>query len=331
MDKLAKAFYELQDIIQQYNSFLLIVHPHPDADALGAAFSLRSYIHKQTGSKKKKTKTTEIYSLDLPMANLASLFDFKKITTKLNLEGKEVVIFLDRGDVYHLLKFPQKIAASNKPPRKIVNIDHHLNTRLDNALNIRDTKASSTSEIIYRFFQTVGFSPTPTEAQYLLSGIWFDTGGFKHSNTSAEVLKIAGELMRQGASLNKIIRAASADKPLNVLRLWGLALKRAQINKQGIVYSYLTKKDLQEKGVKPEELNASYLSELLNTIANTKFSIMLTENADNTIKASLRSEEHKKTDVAKIARRFLGGGHKLASGFEIKGKIKPTKDGFLIE
>jgi nanoRNase/pAp phosphatase (c-di-AMP/oligoRNAs hydrolase) len=35
-------------------------------------------------------------------------------------------------------------------------------------------------------------------------------------------------------------------------------------------------------------------------------------------------------DVSKIAAGFGGGGHKLASGFEIKGKIQETKEGWEI-
>jgi len=47
----------------------------------------------------------------------------------------------------------------------------------------------------------------------------------------------------------------------------------------------------------------------------------LTELGGDKIKGSLRSEEYKHCDVSQIAKLFGGGGHKLASGFELKGKI----------
>ncbi len=325
-EKLTTKFEKLKKLISQYEDFLLVIHPSPDADALGSSYALREYILQQ------KNKKVSIYSIDEPADNLKSLFYFKNITTKLNLNNKEVIIFLDRGDVYYKFDFPQKIKKLKKRPKKIINIDHHADTNIKGALNIRSVQASSTSEIIYYFFQYASFDFKLKVAQYLLSGIWFDTGGFKHNNTSPEVLEIAGQLMRKGASITKINRTLTANKPISVLKLWGLALKRAQINeKNGMVVSFLTKKDLEKNNTSIKDLDSAKLSELLNTIAGTKFSLMLTERDENKVKASLRSESYKKIDVSKIAKMFKGGGHKLASGFEIKGKLKKTKDGWIVE
>jgi len=324
--KLTTKFIKLKKLIDQYESFLLVVHPSPDADALGASYALKEYITAQ------KNKKVVIYSIDLPGNNLRNLFNIKNLTTKLNLNNKEVIIFIDRGDVYYKLDFDKKIKKMSNPPQHIINIDHHANTTIPEALNIRDTKASSTSELIYYFFQQESFKITPQLAQYLLNGIWFDTGGFKHNNTSPEVLEISGQLMRQGASVTKINRELMANKPVSVLKLWGLALKRVQINKKtGMAVSFITKKDLEKHNTSISELDSAKLSELLNTIAGTKFSLMLTERDENKVKASLRSEPYKKIDVSKIAQSFKGGGHKLASGFEVEGKLKKTKDGWFVE
>jgi len=56
----------------------------------------------------------------------------------------------------------------------------------------------------------------------------------------------------------------------------------------------------------------------------------LSEREDGIVKGSLRSEEYKGVDVSKIAAQFGGGGHKLASGFEVKGKIVETEEGWEI-
>jgi len=325
--QLKNKFLTLQKIIAQHRRFFLVIHPSPDADALGASYSLQEYIHRQNPNNQ-----TTIYSIDLPSENLKPLFDFKKITTKLQLNNTDVLIFLDRGDVYYKLSFEKKLKKISAPPQIIVNIDHHTNTVIPEAVNIRNTTASSTSEIMYYFFQEVNFPIDLTIAQYLLNGIWFDTGGFRHNNTTPEVLEISGELMRKGASISKINRYLTANKPVEVLKLWGLALERVRVNtKTGMAVSYITKKDLEKSGVTIKQLDPSKLSELLNTIADTKFSLMLTEREENKVKASLRSDEYKKVDVRKIAQLFKGGGHKLASGFEVPGKIKPTKDGLMVE
>jgi len=322
-EELSLQFKKLKKIITTYNNFLLVVHPSPDADALGSSFGLKNYI---TSLNKKAT----IYSIDMPSKDLETLFKFKNITTILDLKNKEVIIFLDRGDVYYKLGFEEKISKLSNPPKKIINIDHHPHTKIDIALNIRSTQAAATSEIIYTFFDKIHFSINQKTAQYLLNGIYADTGGFKHNNTSPEVLEIAGELMRHGASITKINRALFANKTISALKLWGVALDRVQINKKtGMAVSFITKSDLKKCNASIEDLDG--LSEILNTISEAKFSLMLTERAENRVKASLRSEEYKKIDVSKIARLFKGGGHKLASGFEIEGKLKQTKNGWIVE
>ena len=317
-------FKKLESIIKEYKNFLLVIHPGPDADALGSSFSLKKYIESHSD------KNALIYCVDEPSEELGALFNTKNITTTLQIHDKDVIIILDRGDVYHKLEIDKKVAKLKNPPKELVNIDHHPRTAIDKALNIRTTTAAATSEIIYSFFEYLKFDYSQIVSQYLLNGIYADTGGFKHNNTSPEVLEIAGNLMRKGASISKINRALFANKSLSALKLWGLALDRAQVNKKtGMAVSFITKEDLKKCNATSKDLTG--LSEILNTISEAKFSLMLTEGDDNKIKASLRSEEYKKIDVSKIAQSFKGGGHKLASGFEIEGSLHQTKDGWVIK
>ncbi len=93
--------------------------------------------------------------------------------------------------------------------------------------------------------------------------------------------------------------------------------------------SFITKEDLKRCGATPHDLDG--ISEILNTISDSRFALVLSERAQDKIKASLRSEEYKQVDVSAIARQFMGGGHKLASGFEIKGRLRQVGDSWIIE
>jgi len=93
--------------------------------------------------------------------------------------------------------------------------------------------------------------------------------------------------------------------------------------------SFITKEDLDRAGASTEDISG--ISEILNTISDSKFSLVLSEHEQNKVKASLRSDEHKKVDVSRIARKFKGGGHKLSSGFEIKGRLRQVGDSWIIE
>jgi len=114
------------------------------------------------------------------------------------------------------------------------------------------------------------------------------------------------------------------------LKLWGKALEKAHINPaSGMISSVITQKDMEECRAGVEDM--ARVSEILNTVPGTKFSLVLSEREGGLIKGSLRSEEGRGVDVAQIAAQFGGGGHKLAAGFEIKGKIVETKEGWKIE
>ena len=323
MEPLAKKFEELNNILKESKNLLLIVHPQPDADALGAAFCLTNFI------KKEFKKTTDIFSIDNPSKAQAVLFPTNKIKNKINLKKYDVLTFIDRGDVFYKLGFDKKIENFSPKP-KILNIDHHFHTFIPKALNILDTNCSATAEIVFRFLDYIDFEIDQKNAQYLLNGIYSDTGGFRHNNTSAQSLEIAATLLRKGARLEKITRALFANKSINTLKLWSIALERAKINpKTGMVVSFITKKDL--KKYKASESEISGISEILNTITESNFSLVLSEREKNKIKASLRSEEYKGIDVSEIARKFKGGGHKLASGFEINGRLIQANDDWTIE
>lgn len=318
-------FKKLDSIIKNAKSILLTIHPRPDADALGSAFALRSYLEQ-----KFPNLNIKIYTTDQPGKQLAQLFKEYKVVNEFSYNDFDSFIFLDRGSIFYELGFDKKL-LKKQFLNKIANIDHHNKGALiPDALNIVDSKSSATCEIIYDFFKSIEFKLDFKTAQYLLNGIFADTGGFRHSNTSPKTLEVASHLMRNGASITKVNRVLFANKSLDTLKLWGIALERAQLNKKtGMAVSFITKEDLEKCNATIHDLGG--ISEMLNTISGSKFSLVLSERPNNKVKASLRSDEHKKIDVSEIARKFKGGGHKLSSGFEIDGKLKKIDGAWVIE
>ncbi len=318
-------FKQLSVILENARSVLIVTHPRPDADALGSSFAMRYYLETTFPSTK-----VAIYTLDQPGKQLGKLFNDYPVENKFNYADFDSFIFLDRGSVFYELGFDKKLLAPEYS-HKIVNIDHHNKGALiPDALNIVDSSTSATCEIVYDFFKHASFKLDFKVAQFLLNGIFADTGGFRHSNTSPKTLEIASVLMRNGASITKVNRVLFANKSLDTLKLWGIALERAQLNKKtGMAVSFITEDDLKKCNATIHDLGG--ISEMLNTISGSKFSLVLSERPNNKVKASLRSDEHKKIDVSEIARQFKGGGHKLSSGFEIDGKLKFVDGDWIIE
>lgn len=322
--KYSKEFVAIKKELEKARNVLLVAHTAPDADTLGSVFALKEYI---AGHLKKKVKV----ACNDPIPQY--LEDFLAGETMENPEKMSPGEFdlligcdaVERGF--------EKIVGKPSSKQTVILLDHHTTLRLDKivaAVTISDERYSSVCEILFDFFDFHRIETGKKIAEYLLLGILGDTGIFQHANTTPKVMEMTANLMRRGASLSKLIRLVFRNKRLETLKLWGRAMERAEINpKTGAIMSYLTKEDIEDFGGKAEDISG--VAEILNTVSGTKFSLVLSERGENRVKGSLRSEEYKNVDVSEIARMLKGGGHRLAGGFEIKGKLVHDKNGWKVE
>lgn len=318
MKAFVKEFTTLNYIIKKSNSILLFAHSGPDGDTIGANLALREYILSLG-------KRAEIACFDPFPKYLENLFKGEFVfPDQIDFSTYDTFIACDSVE-----RGFQKIYNNLSEKKVTVLIDHHPDINLKGDVNIMDSSRSSVCEIIYRFFVFFHIKITKEMATSLMVGILGDTGNFQHSNTSIEVMNIASDLMKKGAQLSKIVEVVFANKKISTLKLWGKAFEKARINQEnGMIATVLTKEDISECEASTEDI--AQVASILNTVPGTKFSLILSQRDQDTIKGSLRSEEYKGVDVSKIAHKFGGGGHKLASGFEIKGRVVETEEGWEI-
>lgn len=291
----------------KFNDFLLATHKNPDGDALGSMLGLGLAL-EELGKK------VTYFCPDRVPSFLKFLPQSARILNKLAKKKYDVIITLDAGDKKRIgLKF------SFLSSKILINIDHHPQAKPFGDLNLISTKVSSVAEIVY--FLTCALKvQNYSIVNCLLTGIFTDTGSFQHANTSSRALEIAAELVRQGANLNRIARETSKSKSLSALKIWGRVLSRTrQDKKRGVTLSAVTQRDFSELGAEPEDLEG--VVNVINSASGTKYALLLSEQEKNKIRASLRSELGRGIDVAKIAAHYGGGGHPLASGFTIKGRL----------
>lgn len=290
-------------------NFLLTTHEYPDGDAIGSMLALGLALEKLG-------KKVTYFSQDRVPGSLKFLPQSAKIRDKLPRREFDVIIALDAGEKKRLgLNF------KGLRYRVLVNIDHHpqASEKPFGDLNLVNTKVSSTAEILYFLLKDWEIFDAKI-ATCLLSGIFTDTGSFQHANTSPRALEIAADLMKRGANLNKIARETYQGKSLAALKIWGRVLTRAlQDKKRGVTLSAITQRDFAELGAEPEDLDG--VVNIINTAEGTRYALLLSEQENNKIRASLRSEPGRGVNVARIAAHYGGGGHTLASGFTIKGRL----------
>ena len=318
MKNFSSEFNTLSYIISKSKNVLLFAHSNPDGDTAGSVLAFKEYLE----SLGKKADIACYDPLPQFLETLTQhIFEFPE---HLDLKSYDAIIGCDsveRG-------FSSVLDSLTKDTVTVI-IDHHPDITISADVVIIDSKRSSVCEIIYEYFISENIRISKNIATYLMIGILGDTGNFQHSNTTSRVMEISADLLKKGASVSKIIQASFANKKISTLKLWGRAFEKAKINQtSGLITTVLTEDDIAECNATTEDVGQ--VASILNTVPGTKFSLVLSERGDGIIKGSLRSEEYKGVDVSEIAHLFGGGGHKLASGFEVKGKIVETKDGWVI-
>ncbi len=305
---------KLISTIKNYQNFLLMIHESPDGDTVAAAVSLFISLNSMRKSVSMVCKD------DIPQPFLF-LPAVDKIQKDILFGDFEVIIVVDCGDLRRT-GYSDRLKNFTKVFKNLINIDHHPKNDLMKIANINfvDQEASSASEIVFKILQKLPVSINKDVATALLTGIYTDTGGFKHSNTSSETLEVASELLMYGARLKIITRNISLNKSVSAMRLWGIALSRLHKNQElQVVSSAITHQDLENCGASYIDLGG--VVNLMNSIPDSKAAILFFETPEGGIRASLRTEKNN-VDIAKIARLFGGGGHKKAAGFTIDGKLK---------
>lgn len=311
-------FHTLEYIILKSKRVLLFAHSRPDPDTVGANLALAEYV-KSCG------KHVDIACFDAFPDILKSLREETFLhPDQLDLTSYDAVIACDSVD-----RGFDKIVGTLSQEQVVVLVDHHPDIPIQGDVVMIDAEYSSSSELLYLFFEATHAKITKSMATMLLMGILFDTGSFQHGGVSPQVMEIAADLVRKGAPLAKITQVIFTNKNIAALKLWGRAFEKAHFNqKNGMLVTAITKKDVEECRASVEDIYQ--VTSILSAVPDAKFALVLSERDDNVIRASLRSMEQHGVDVSAIAHQFGGGGHKLASGFEIQGKLLETQNGWVV-
>jgi phosphoesterase RecJ-like protein len=137
-----------------------------------------------------------------------------------------------------------------------------------------------------------------------------DTGWFRHANTTPATFELAGELVGLGANPTRLYEQLYESAPLARLKLVGVALSRLQVRAGGrVAFTEILLADYPATGSVPGDTE-----DLINfprSVEGVEVALVFIEQLDGGTKVSFRSRS---LDVSKLAERFGGGGHKLASG-----------------
>lgn len=313
-ENLYKKFHEL---LARSKRTLLLAHKKPDGDTLGAAGSVLNYLLRE-GCEVAAFCADPIPEQFSYLPNIERFSHDPAIFQ----DDYDLVCMFDAGD----LKYAGVSDFVNSMPKRpmMVNIDHHATNTKFGDLNLLFVDASSTAEVVHRFYRTNKVFIDSNMATCLLTGILTDTSNFVNPATNATCIRAASDLLICGARATDISNSLMRNKTVPALQLWGTALERLREDKNGIVaVTVIRASDATDLNTDIGDATEG-IANFLGATLSMPVIMVLREQNDGMVKGSLRSSTH---DVSELAKSVGGGGHKKAAGFTVAGKIV-ERDGF---
>jgi bifunctional oligoribonuclease and PAP phosphatase NrnA len=301
------------DAIRTYERFLVVAHENPDGDALGSMLGM-------TLGLRALGKDVVMYLTGTaPLPGEYRFLELSNLQRELPADTEERVLVA--VDCANERRIGEAMTGVDRA-KLVLNVDHHHDNSNFGSVNLIDAEASSTAEIVRDVLHELHVALTPEIAAALYVGLVTDTGRFQYTNTTPKALRLAAELVEEGADVHGIFRHVYESVQFSKLKLLARALERAQLFQGGrLVVSYLLKDDFGDVGA--EEPYSEGIIDYLRAVEGSEMVALIREpprNEGPSRRISLRSS-HDEVDVSAIARQAGGGGHRQAAGFSSERPI----------
>ncbi|QDU19190.1 DHH family phosphoesterase [Urbifossiella limnaea] len=307
----------LTAFLARYDRPLLMTHVRPDADGLGAQLALRDALLR-VGKRPRVAIASKLpprYAFLDPKREVVE--DFRGAGE--NFADCDAVVVLDTGTYNQLGDFGDYLKKRDVP-RAVV--DHHRTQDDLGGLRFVDITAESTGRLAYEITRALGLTPTAEAANHLFMAVATDTGWFRHPNATAETFALAAELVSLGANPTGLYEQLYEAAPLERLKLTGVAIDRLKTRAGGrVAWTEIVMADYPATGAVPGDTE-----DLINyprSVENVEVALLFIEQPGGGTKISFRARA---LDVSKLAERFGGGGHKLASGARVEKPLPQVRE-----
>jgi phosphoesterase RecJ-like protein len=204
-----------------------------------------------------------------------------------------------------------------RPPVTVVNVDHHATNPGYGDLNLVVPEACSTAEIVYGLAVALGVRPAGALAEALYTGILTDTGSFRHGNATPRAFRIASALVGTGIDPARVAQAVYESVPYETLRTLGRTLAALRRTPDGRIAWIRLPHAMLARLRSPSE--SEEWASFPRSLDTAVLSICFKETAPGEVRLSFRSKGA--VDVAALAARFGGGGHRNAAGATARGRL----------
>jgi len=304
-------FRRVVDRLRVADSLLAVTHIRPDGDAIGSAAGLaRSAI--SAGKAVSLLVPDELpgrYEFALAGMDVAGAERFPELAGRAGL-----IVLLDTCVLGQLGDLAGDIGRYKA---KTVVIDHHVTAEDIAADRWIDTSAAAVAVMVAEALDVLAWPVDELAAEALATGILADTGWLRFQNTDARCLRMLARLIDAGVRPDKLYRRLYQNDRPERLALLARALSSVELHCGGkLAVMTIRLGDFVDTGAEADETE-NMANEMLS-VRGVELAVSMIEQGDF-VRASLRSRGS--VDVARLAKRFGGGGHSLAAGCRQSGDL----------
>ncbi|MDY6915171.1 MAG: bifunctional oligoribonuclease/PAP phosphatase NrnA [Candidatus Cloacimonadota bacterium] len=307
----------LTDFISSFPNAAILTHIQPDGDGLGAALALQ-----------------EIFpNLQIVLEEaISDKYNFLDASSRIKIFQREMsydlLIILDCHEEERLGKCAHLLTKA----KKIIAIDHHVQGNLiEDVPTFIDTDLASAGAIIYYIFKEKINHLQNNSKKYISEALYTtilnDTDNFINANTQPPTFRMCAELMEWGLIPGDIAREFLYNNTAAEMKLLGQTLATIETFCDGKFLFFYTSLNMLKK-LNLTTAATGGISRWVKGVKDVIASIRLEEIDHKIYKVHLRSNI---LDVNKIAVAHGGGGHKRASGCEMKGNLEEVRNTLLAE
>ena len=294
--------------IKEYDRIFLFRHIRPDGDCVGATKGMREMLRLSFPEK-------DVRLLDWQKCDYLEFLGADNDEAEDSEYADALALVLDTATEDRISNSKYKLC------REVVKLDHHIPLSNYGDVNWVEEHASSTCEMIARFWGEFSDELKLNEkaATYLYTGMVTDSGRFRFRSVSGNTMRAAALMLEAGVDTDRLYANLYIDD-YEQLKFKAHVYKNMKRTENGVAYIHVTAAMQEKFGLTQEQASASV--SYLDSIRGSLIWLAFIDNADGTIRVRLRSRF---VTINEIAEKYRGGGHDCASGATLYKKSEIRK------
>jgi phosphoesterase RecJ-like protein len=305
-------------LVKDRRRFVLTTHVNPDGDGLGSEIALALWL----AARGKQVTILNDGRVPGNFDWLAAHFPVETFTpekAERAFADADCVVVLDMQNKERLGKLAPYV---DRPGLAVAILDHHVGDAAFGQVNVVVPEKAATGELVYDLIRREKGGLTRPIAEALYTALVTDTGSFRHSNTDPDVHTMAAELLSLGIESALIQARIHQHRHVGRLRFIGQLLQELKTTGDGKIAWFEVTPELFAR-YDVDGTDTEGLVDFPRTVPGVEAVLLLTDQGDGSVKASLRSSG--RVDVNVVARGLGGGGHRFAAGATVPGTMAEAR------